>query len=66
MEDSRMFNGPTPSPGTGWGRDRQRLPAEMGRVKVHGTVPGSSTMRRAGEVFAMRPATRDGGACEEQ
>ncbi len=60
MGDNRTVKGRTPGPATGRDRDRQRLATAMGRVNVHGTVPGSGTMRRAGEVFAMQPVIRDG------
>jgi len=46
--------------------DRQWRAVARGTVDVHGTVPGSGTMRRAGQVFAMRPETPHGTACEEQ
>ncbi|MEN6342957.1 MAG: hypothetical protein ABFC89_10415 [Methanospirillum sp.] len=39
---------------------RQWPAGERTRVDVHGTVPGSRTMRRAGEVFAMQPVNRRG------
>ena len=46
--------------------NRQWRAVARGRVDVHGTVPGSGTMRRAGQVFAMRPETPHGMTCEEQ
>lgn len=47
-------------------KTRQWPAGSRGRVDVHGTVPGSGTMRRAGEVFAMGPVTRHGVTDEEQ
>lgn len=44
---------------------RQWRAVARGTVDVHGTVPGSGTMRRAGNVFAMQPDTRHGTTYEE-
>lgn len=45
---------------------RQRFAVPGGKVAIHGTVPGSGTMRRAGEIFAMQPVNREGLSYEEQ
>lgn len=66
MGDSRTVEGRTSGPATGRRHDRPRFATAMGTVDVHGTVPGSGTMRRAGEVFAMQPATRDGTTYEDR
>ena len=42
-------------------RTRQWPAGARTRVDIHGTVPGSDTMRRAGEVFAMDRLPRHGG-----
>lgn len=45
---------------------RQWRAVATGTVDVHGTVPGSGTMRRAGKVFAMQPDARHRMTYEEQ
>jgi hypothetical protein len=65
MKDSGTSKGRTTGPAPGRGRDRRRLAGAMGTVDVHGTVPGSGTMRRVGEVFAMRPVAPDCTRYEE-
>ncbi len=45
---------------------RQWRAVARGTVDVHGTVPGSGTMRRAGKVFAMQPDIGHRMTYEEQ